>query len=136
MEDQHRKVKHAVDSILGVNSVVRRKKKNQADKSREVFAMMMNRLEEASVRSSVAYLELKMDMSAYDENYLEVIDALLYAMYGKECCDLISFYLYDRFDPETGDSVPIIVEETGQEIFLTDPYQLYEIMRRVNKDIP
>ena len=136
MSEQHKSVKQAVDSILGVNSVIRRKKKNQADKNRELFAMAINRLEEASVRSNVSFFDLKIDMSAYDENYLEVCDALLFMLYGKECCDLISFYLYDRMDPETGEPVPIIVEETGQEIFLNDPYQLYEMMRRINKNIP
>lgn len=132
MNEEHKNVKTAVDSILGVNSMVRRKRKTKEDKNRELFYQLINRLEECSIRTHIAFHDLRLDMSSYDESYLEVIDSLMYMLYGKQGCDLIAFYLYERIDQETGNNNPIIIQETGEEVFLESPYELYDMLKKIN----
>lgn len=133
--DDYKELKTTVDSILKVNSVVRRKRRSEADKKLELFKQVINTLEEIQARSIIAQYELSLDMSNYDDKFLEVIDALLYTSYGKDCYGLISFYLYERINPEDNSINPVYIEETGEEVYLNNPYDLYNLMRRVNSKI-
>jgi len=53
--------------------------------------------------------------------------------FGKQCSDLIGFYLYDRFAPDG--SMNAILTEDGRELFLNDPYELWDLMKLINKKI-
>jgi hypothetical protein len=133
--DDYKDLKITVDKILNTNSVVRRKRRSEADKKLELFKQVINTLEEIQARSIISQYDLNIDLSNYDDKFLEVIDALLYTSYGKECYNLISFYLYERINPEDNTINPIIIEMTGEEVYLNNPYDLYNLMRRVNPKI-
>jgi hypothetical protein len=47
----------------------------------------------------------------------------------------VSFYLFERINPEDGTINPVLIEETGEEVFLENPYDLYNLMRRINPKI-
>jgi hypothetical protein len=125
----------AIDTLLKTNSVVRRKKRSESEKKLELFKQIIYSLEEVQTRSYLAGYELNIDLSNYDEKFLEIIDGLLYINYGKDCYDLITFYLLDRINPEDGSINPVIIDETGEEVILNTPYDLYNLMRRVNPNI-
>ena len=135
MSEDYKNVKSAVDAIIGINSVIRRKRKADDDKKRELFVQIINRLEESNARSNIAFYDLKLDTSSYDETYMEAIDALLFMLYGKELCSLISFYLYERVDMENNVIKPVILEETGESIILENAYDLWDLMKRLNPKI-
>ena len=133
--EQYNQLRVAVDSILNTSSTVKRKKRTEAEKKMEMFRQIINTLEEIQARSFIASYELNLDMNGYDEKFLEVIDALLYMNYGKDCYELISFYLFERVNPEDGSVNPIMIEESGEEVYLNDPYDLYNLMKRINTSI-
>lgn len=133
--EQYNQLRVAVDSILNVSSSVKRKKRTDAEKKMEMFRQVINTLEEIQARSFIASYELNIDMNNYDEKFLEVIDALLYMKYGKDCYELISFYLFERINPEDGSINPVLIEESGEEVYLNDPYELYNLMKRLNPSI-
>ena len=133
--EQYNQLRVAVDSILNVSSTVKRKKKTEAEKKMEMFRQIINTLEEIQARSFIASYELNLDMNGYDEKFLEIIDALLYMNYGKDCYELISFYLFERINPDDGSVNPVMIEETGEPVYLNDPYDLYNLMKRINTSI-
>lgn len=133
--EQYKELKIAIDSILNTSSIIRRRKRSESDKKMELFKQVINGLEEIQARAYIASYELNIDMNNYDEKFLEIIDALIYMNYGKDCYQLVSFYLFERINPETGAVNPVLIEETGEEVYLETPYDLYNLMRRINPKI-
>ena len=126
----YKNVQSAVDSLLNLKSFVRRKRKNDQDKRKELFFQIINGLESVLIRTNIAYADYGIDYSQYDESFLQVIDALIYMNFGKEAAELISFYIWDRANPDG--SINPVLDETGQEIFLKDAYQLWDLMLKIN----
>ena len=128
--EEYKEVKLAVDEMLKINSVVRRKKKQEADKKRELFCGVINSIEQLNIRGTLALADLNLDLGSYDEKFFEVIDALIYINFGKECTELISFYLWNRMNPD-GTINPILSDDGG-EIYLSSPYELYDLLMKIN----
>lgn len=135
MEDinKFREIQNAVDHLLNVKSVAKRKKKNENDKKREIFFQLINSIDQINVRQALLFADLRVDFSTYDEKFFEVIDGLIQMSFGKQCADLIGFYLYDRFNVD-GSMNPILTED-GRELYLNDPYELWDLMKLINKKI-
>ena len=130
MIEDFKEIKNAVDEILKTSSVVRRKKRNESDKKRELFCHVINSIEHLNIRGSLAFADLQLDMEKYDEKFFEVIDSLIYISFGKECAELISFYLWNRVNNDG--SINPVLDETGEEIIIQNPYELYEILSKIN----
>ena len=133
MEKEYKQVQFAVDEILGTKTLIRRKKKSTSDKKRELFFNVITMLEEIHIRQNLVYADLDLDLSNYDEKFFTVIDMLLYMNFGKQCMELISFYLYDRVAAD-GTINPVIVNDT-EEVLLSSPYDLWNLMYKVNPKI-
>lgn len=131
--NEYKNIQQSVDSMLGVTSVIKRRRKNETDKKKELFAQMINTLEEAVVKSTIAYTDLDLDLSRYDERFFIVIDILVYLGFGENCAELISYYVWERYAPD-GSIIPIVDTE-GHEIFLNSPYDLWDLMCSINPTI-
>ena len=130
MSNDFRNVQTAVDGLLNIKSVVRRRKKTEQNKKKEMFTQIINGLEEAIIRSNIAMIDFGLDYSAYDETFLNVIDSLLYMNFGKDAAELISYYLWDRMNPDG--SINPIFDEDEKEILLQDAHQLWELLCKLN----
>lgn len=133
MADNFKEVQTAVDNMLNVKSYVRRKKKTQSDKKKEMFVQMINSLDEIFVRQGLMYADMDVDMFKYDEKFLAVIDVMLYFHFGEACSDVIAFYLYDRRNPD-GTLNPIL-DDNDTEIILETPYDLWNLLVMINPKI-
>jgi len=133
MTENFKEVQTAVDNMLNVKSYVRRKKKTQSDKKKEMFVQMINSLDEIFVRQGLMYADMDMDMFKYDEKFLAVIDIMIYFHFGEACSDIIAFYLYDRRNPD-GTLNPIL-DDKDTEIILENPYDLWNLLVMVNPKI-
>jgi hypothetical protein len=133
MADNFKEVQNAVDNMLNVKSYVRRKKKTQSDKKKEMFVQMINSLDEIFVRQGLMYADMDMDMFKYDEKFLAVIDVMIYFHFGEACSEVIAFYLYDRQNPD-GTLNPIL-DENDTEIILQNPYDLWNLLVMINPKI-
>lgn len=130
MSNDFKNVQTAVDGLLNIKSVVRRRKKTEQNKKKEMFTQIINGLEEAIIRSNIAMIDFGLDYSAYDETFLNVIDSLFYMNFGKDATELISYYLWDRVNPDG--SINPIFDEDDQEILLQDAHQLWELLCKLN----
>ena len=133
MADNFKEVQTAVDNMLNVKSYVRRKKKTQSDKKKEMFVQMINSLDEIFVRQGLMYADMDVDMFKYDEKFLAVIDVMIYFHFGEACSEVIAFYLYDRQNPD-GTLNPIL-DENDTEIILENPYDLWNLLVMINPKI-
>ena len=130
MEKDFRQIQLGVESIIGTKAVVRRKRRSNSDKKRETFFNVINALEEMIVRQNILYADIDVDFSSYDEKFFTIIDSLIYMNFGKQCAEVIAFYLYDRLNPD-GTMNPLIVNEK-EELMLNNPYELWNLLCQVN----
>lgn len=130
-KNEFQNVQTAVDKLLNVSTVIKRKKKNEEEKKREMFVQLINSLEECVIRSSIMYSDFSMDMSNYDEKYLSIIDLLIYLNFGQPGFELISWYIYERINLDG--TYNHLLDENENEIIVMDPYQLYDILLRTNQ---
>lgn len=96
----YEEIKKAVDQLLKINSTVKRKKKAYIDKQKDLFIGIIMALQAAQTRTALTQAELKLDFSTYDEMFLQIIDSLILLHFGKEGYELISWYLYEKINPD------------------------------------
>ena len=116
-------IKKAVDQLLKINSTVKRKKRAYLDKQKDLFTGIINALQAVQIRTALTQTELKLDFGTYDEMFLQIIDSLLLLHFGKDGYELISFYLYEKINPDGSinelhdDEGNVVPSETAQDIW-------------------
>jgi hypothetical protein len=125
-------IKQAVDSLLKVNSTVKRKKKAYIDKQKDLFNSIILALQAVQTRSVLAQTELKVDLSSYDEMFLQVIDALILLHFGKEGYELISFYLYEKTNMDG--SVNELYNDNNEVVPTSTPEDIWNILTKLKDD--
>ena len=120
-------IKKSIDGIIGVDTFLKRKKKNEDDAQRERFEKIIQTLEEVEVRGMILGNELNLDLTAYDEKFYFVIDSLFSLHFNKEACELIFFYLYERMGPDG--AMNEIMDEEGNVVELSSPTDLWYLLK-------
>jgi len=119
-------IKKAVDALLKINSTVKRKKKAYIDKQKDLFTSIIFALQAAQTRTILTQTELKLDFSTYDEMYLQIIDSLILLHFGKEGYELISWYLYEKINPDG--SFNELFSEDGELVPSTTPEDIWNVL--------
>lgn len=130
MENSLSEIQAAVNQILNVKSLIRRKKKTQVEKKKELFVTIINSIEQIINRQNLMYVDLNLDLTKYDEAFLDIIDALLLLHFNKDGADLINYYLWDRLAPD-GEINPL-VDLQGKEIYLQNAEELWNLLNVVS----
>lgn len=133
-KQEFNQVREAVDKILNVTTVIKRRNKSRVEKKREHFVHTINSIEEILVRANILYAETGIDYSSYDEKFMSVIDSLLIMHFGPQCFELISWYLYERMGPD-GSKVGQVFDDNGNEVDIDSPYDLYDLIQKVNPNV-
>jgi hypothetical protein len=130
MEQALTEIQSAINELLNVKSLIRKKKKTQSDKKKELFISIVNAIEHVTNRQNLMYIDLQLDFTTYDESFLDIIDALIILHFGKEGAELIAYYLWDRVNPDG--SLNTLMSEDGVEIVLETVNDLWNLLLRVN----
>lgn len=130
MEQSLNEIQTAINQVLGVKSLIRRKKKTQETKKRELFISIINSIEAIINRQNLMYAELNLDLANYDEAFLDTIDALIVLHFGKEGAELIAYYLWDRVAPDG--SVSSLLDSDGKEVYLETALDLWNLLISIN----
>jgi hypothetical protein len=131
-ENSYDDIRKAVDSLLKINSTVKRKKKAYIDKQKDLFINTIIALQALQTRTILTQTELKIDFSSYDEMFLQIIDSLLLLHFGKEGYEVISFYLYEKFNPDG--SVNELFDEDENMIPSTTAEDIWNILMKLKND--
>lgn len=119
-------IKKAVDQLLKINSTVKRKRKAYLDKQKDLFISIIMALQASQTRTILTQTELKLDFSSYDEMYLQIIDSLILLHFGKEGYELITFYLYEKINPDG--SFNELFDDDGKIVPSTTPEDIWNIL--------
>ena len=127
-------LKQSLDQLLQADTSIKRKNKKSYDQKRDLFINVINQFEAAITKSYLLEKDYKIDMSKYEEGFYQIIDSLILLAFGKEVYELLSFYFYERYNPD-GSENGLIIEETGEEIFVKDAHELWDMILRIQPDI-
>jgi cell division protein FtsI/penicillin-binding protein 2 len=65
--EEFKSIQEAVNSVLNIQSFIKRKQQRGPEKKKESFVRLINMIEETIVRSNIMFADLEMDMAKYDE---------------------------------------------------------------------
>ena len=127
-------LKLSLDQLLQTDTSIKRRNKKEFEKKRDLFINIINQFEHSITKSFLIEKDYKIDLSKYEENFHQIIDSLILLAFGKEVYELLAFYFYERHNPD-GSQNGLIIEETGEELFIKDPIELWELIVKVNPKI-
>jgi hypothetical protein len=131
--DRNEELKRAFDELLNTSTSLKRKKKNTADKKREMFLQIVNLCEAVITREILLAADFKIQMENYNEDFYRIIDSLLLLYLGKQGFELISFYLYDRINPDG--TINYLLDENEKEIILETAEDLFNLLCKINPSL-
>jgi hypothetical protein len=114
--------------------IIRKKKRNQALKKKTLFISLVSQYEQALNKSVKLQAEFNIDLFNYEEPYFGVIDKLMLLMWGGDIYEIVTYYLYERFNMDGTLNYIIETTEEGEEreIILKTPEDLYNYLVQVN----
>ena len=125
--EQHAQgVKQTLETMIGTDLSLKRKKKSEHDLNRELFEKIIIALERANIRTALAGTEFEIDLSKYDETLYEVIDNLMLMHFGKQAAEVIFFYVYERMNPDG--SINELRDLNDIPIVLNSPTDLWDLI--------
>ena len=128
--DEHAKgVQQSIESIIGADTVLKRRKKTEDDISRDTFEKIIIALEQANVRSAIIGGDFKLDFTSYDETFYEIIDNLILMQFGKEASEVIFFYVYERISPDG--SINELADQDNNVVALNNPTDLWMLVNHI-----
>jgi hypothetical protein len=127
-------LKQSLDQLLQADTSIKRKNKKSYDQKQDLFINVINQFEAAITKSYLLEKDYKIDMSKYEEGFYQIIDSLILLAFGKDIYELLSFYFYERYNPD-GSENGLIIEETGEEVFVKDAMELWDLIIRVQPEI-
>jgi len=130
MEQSLNEIQTVINQLLNVKSLVRRKKKTQEAKKKELFVSIINSIEAIINRQNLMYAELNLDLANYDEAFLDTIDALIILHFGKEGAEVIAYFLWDRVAPDG--SIEPLLDEQNNPVYLETATDLWNLLIRIN----
>jgi len=134
MKEPLSQLKESLDQLLQADTSIKRKNKTTFLKKKDLFLNIINHYESAVTKSYLLEKYFKIDISKYEENFHQVIDSFILLSFGKDVYELLSFYFYERFNPD-GSENGIIMDETGKEVFVKDAEELWEVIVKIKPDI-
>jgi hypothetical protein len=128
-QNRYDDIKKAVNQLLKIKATVKRRKKAEADKQKELFINILIALQAAQTRTNLLFGELKVDFTNYDELFLQIIDSLLLFNFGKEGFEVISFWLYEKISPDG--SVNELYDDDNNLVPSTTPEDVWNILQKL-----
>ena len=128
--DKNEELKRAFDALLNTSTSLKRKKKNTADRKREIFLQIINMCESVITREILLTADFKLNFDNYNEDFYYIIDSLLLLYLGKDGFELVSFYLYDRLNPDG--SINYLMDQDNNEVVLETSEDLFNLLCKVN----
>jgi len=126
-------LKQSLDQLLQADTSIKRKNKTTFFKKKDLFINIVNHYEAAITKSYLLEKDFKIDTSKYEENFHQVIDSFILLSFGKEVYQLLSFYFYERINPDG--SVNKLVLPNEEEIDISNAEELWSLIVKIKPDI-
>ena len=123
----------SLDQLLQADTSIKRKNKTTFYKKKDLFLNIINHYEAAITKSYLLEKDFKIDTSKYEENFHQVIDSFILLSFGKEIYELLSFYFYDRINPDG--SVNKLTLPNDEELEIGNAEELWSLIVKIKPDI-
>jgi hypothetical protein len=127
--EQTEGIKKSIETIIGSDTILKRKKKTEEDINRELFEKTILTIDQIRTREVLLQTELGLDYSVYNEKFYEVIDTLFHMYFGAEATEIIFFYIYERVNPDG--SINDLIDENDVVITLQTPSDLWYLVNHI-----
>lgn len=102
---------------------------------KELFCELVDMYENLALRSEKLYAEYGLDFENYDEDFFLTIENLFYLKYGEWKTQIITWYVWERKDLETGEigTLEWTNEDTDEtkNIILKCSEDLWDILQQI-----
>jgi len=132
MEEPLSQLKQSLDQLLQADTSIKRKNKTVFLQKKDLFINIINHYEAAITKSYLLEKDFKIDISKYEENFHQVIDSFILLSFGKEVYELLSYYFYDRFNPDGTENALSI---DGKEVLIKNAEELWSLIAKVKPNI-
>ena len=132
MEEPLSQLKQSLDQLLQADTSIKRKNKTVFLQKKDLFINIINHYEAAITKSYLLEKDFKIDISKYEENFHQVIDSFILLSFGKEIYELLSYYFYDRFNPDGSENALSI---DGKEVLIKNAEELWSLIAKVKPNI-
>ena len=132
MEEPLSQLKQSLDQLLQADTSIKRKNKTVFLQKKDLFINIINHYEAAITKSYLLEKDFKIDISKYEENFHQVIDSFILLSFGKEVYELLSYYFYDRFNPDGSENALSI---DGKEVLIKNAEELWSLIAKVKPNI-
>tara|TARA_R110000851_G_scaffold35699_2_gene93759 strand:+ start:22936 stop:23349 length:414 start_codon:yes stop_codon:yes gene_type:complete len=132
MEEPLSQLKQSLDQLLQADTSIKRKNKTVFLQKKDLFINIINHYEAAITKSYLLEKDFRIDISKYEENFHQVIDSFILLSFGKEVYELLSFYFYDRFNPDGSENG---LDIDGKEVFIKNAEELWSLIAKVKPNI-
>jgi hypothetical protein len=122
-------VKQTLETMIGTDLSLKRKKKSENDFNKELFEKAILTLERTNVRAAIVGSEFDLDLSKYEEPFYEAIDNLMIMYFGKQAAEVIFFYVYERINPDG--SINELIDVNNEPIILNNPSELWDLVNAI-----
>jgi hypothetical protein len=114
--------------------IIKKKKQNKNLRKKTLFISLISQYELALTKSTRLQAEFAIDLFDYEGPYFEVIDKLMLLMWGSDIYEIVTYYLYERFNLDGSLNCIIEIDENGKEIeiILKTPENLYNYLIQIN----
>lgn len=121
-----KEIKEVISNFLQTNVRIQEKGITGNSMEKKLFIDSILLLREIEDRKDFMESELGVDMSVYEEKFLQVIENLFRINYNKEQLDLIQYYLYQiplvdeydgKIDLSDGKNVVTVKFETPEDVY-------------------
>ena len=126
-------LKQSLDQLLQADTSIKRKNKTTFFKKKDLFINIVNHYEAAITKSYLLEKDFKIDTSKYEENFHQVIDSFILLSFGKEVYQLLSFYFYERINPDG--SLNKLVLPNEEELDISNTEELWSLIVKIKPDI-
>jgi len=129
-------IHEAFKQLLNSPILIKKQRRNKAFKKKILFISLIDQYETALNKSVRLQSEFGLDLFDYEEPFYGVIDKLMLLMWGTNVYELITFYLYERFNLDGTLNYLVETKEDGSEveIFLKTPEDLYNYLSQISPD--
>jgi hypothetical protein len=127
-------LQEAFEQLLKSSVLIKKQRRNKAFKKKILFISLIEQYENALNKSTRLQSEFGLDLFEYEEPFYGVIDKLMLLMWGTEVYELVTFYLYERFNLDGTMNYLVETKEDGTEteIFLKTPEDLYNYLSQIS----
>ena len=104
--------------------------KDNLDATEEtVFDVFLKKLDESRKKEDIIFDEGGLDLKSVTDPLWLVVENMMKMIYGVDACDIMLWWLFERFEPGTGKLLELVDEETGKRYILPTPKDLYAYIK-------